>query len=754
METDTNTSLQIKITRPKITVDFPYGDYEIDSVDETFNLILNSDGYVKAQIDFANINLYGNIFDDKELTLDLREKYIRGSLFEIRAGTQLSLPVCYNNEDTGEIVDTGKKYTLGVIEFDPNQIKEEWKINRDFKITYGITQGATPTSSTWLKKDNWPKIKCGNHQFNTTTIKYSGGSIPVWVNNLNNIVQYQYNLNENGIDFQLSFAYDNTGVGSGNALHLTRSTPDTYITLDGNGNITTGNQKFSLEEDCVEVQFQKTGQEYQIKNVTNLDGITNGDYLFANKKFETVFDFGENLSQMTSGKYMFSNCSNLSSTISESNFNLTSLTCGLHMFYNCDDITSFTSDLNSLIDGRQMFQSCTNLGTFNSDLSSLKYGDNMFNSCLNLTKITSDSSNSPDSPVNLGSLIDGQYMFYYCTKLTTFTPDLSSLTNGRYMFYNCDSFTEFNSNLGALIYGYSMFESCSGLTSFTSDLSSLTDGTEMFNNCSKLATFISDLSSLTNGRYMFQFCSDLTSFYSNSDGSSVNLSSLIDGYNMFNGCENLTSFDSDLPSLTNGYEMFYRCENLTSFTSDLISSETNKSSLTNGFKMFSNCYKLATFTSNLSSLTDGTGMFYGCALNSDSVQKILDTIPAYTDGSVHILYMTMDKNGCDKAWDICKFYNSQYSKSKIKNYTNLQSESTIFKYKGWTIYVTTNVEDGVELSEFINPKFNIVEENGYIPNAETWNQDVNNESDTTLKQKILNITHVWGNVAKIKSLTN
>lgn len=200
--------------------------------------------------------------------------------------------------------------------------------------------------------------------------------------------------------------------------------------------------------------------------------------------------------------------------------------------------------------------------------------------------------------------------------------------------------------------------------------------------------------------------------------------------------------------------MFYNCSNLTSFTSKLISPETNKSSLTNGFRMFSNCYKLAVFTSDLSSLTDGTSMFYRCALNGDSVYKILTTIPTYTDGRVHVLDMTMDKSGCDKAWEICKFYNSQYSKSKIKHHLDFNSESTIFKYKGWTIYLTTNVEGGVELSEFINPKFNIVEENGYIPNAETWNYDVNNESDTTLKQKILNITHVWGNVAKTKSLTN
>ena len=79
-------------------------------------------------------------------------------------------------------------------------------------------------------------------------------------------------------------------------------------------------------------------------------------------------------------------------------------------------------------------------------------------------------------------LTNGYFMFNQCTKLTSFSSDLSSLTNGSYMFANC-------------------FQ----LTSFTSDLSSLTNGNHMF-IYSNFTSFNSDLSSLTNGYYMFYNC--------------------------------------------------------------------------------------------------------------------------------------------------------------------------------------------------------------------------------------------------------
>ena len=69
------------------------------------------------------------------------------------------------------------------------------------------------------------------------------------------------------------------------------------------------------------------------------------------------------------------------------------------------------------------------------------------------------------------------------------------------------------------------------------------------------------------------------------------------------GYSGLVSFTGDLSSLSNGSYMFFNCENLTTFDSDL-------SSLTNGEAMFYGDYKLTNFgTTNLKSLTNGDWMF-------------------------------------------------------------------------------------------------------------------------------------------------
>ena len=171
--------------------------------------------------------------------------------------------------------------------------------------------------------------------------------------------------------------------------------------------------------------------------------------------------------------------------------------------------------------------------------------------------------------------------------------------------------------------GYCMFQNCSKLTTFTSDLSSLTNGYGMFKYCPKLESFDSELPSMTNGYEMFYGPSNLTTF-------SSDLSSLTDGTYMFGLGFNLTSFTSELPSLTDGENMFNYCRNLESFNSDL-------SSLTNGYGMFSKCSKLTSFSSNLSSLTNGVGMFSKSKLDAQSVANIVHTLSTHeSKGHIHI----------------------------------------------------------------------------------------------------------------------
>lgn len=126
-----------------------------------------------------------------------------------------------------------------------------------------------------------------------------------------------------------------------------------------------------------------------------------------------------------------------------------------------------------------------------------------------------------------------------------------------------------------------------------------------------------------------------------------NIGKFTNGFNMFNGCTNLTSFDADLSNLTRGSQMFESCYNLTSFKSDL------------------------------SSLTSGHNMFYQCKLDAASVERILTTIPEYTDGSSYLLTM-----GIQSGEAAAKF-------GEITGTIPTPYGATV-NFKGWTIDVRTN----------------------------------------------------------------
>ena len=78
-------------------------------------------------------------------------------------------------------------------------------------------------------------------------------------------------------------------------------------------------------------------------------------------------------------------------------------------------------------------------------------------------------------------------------------------------------------------------------------------------------------------------------------------------------------WNSNMSSVIDGSSMFYGCSNLTSFTGDL-------SSLTNGQSMFADCFNLTSFNGDLSSLTSGSSMFSSCKLDKQSVIDIISCL--------------------------------------------------------------------------------------------------------------------------------
>lgn len=142
----------------------------------------------------------------------------------------------------------------------------------------------------------------------------------------------------------------------------------------------------------------------------------------------------------------------------------------------------------------------------------------------------------------------------------------------------------------------------------------------------------------------------------------------------------LTEWVADMPNLKNGEESFnlYAAPTptLTTFIGDL-------SSLVDGSYMFYGCTSLETFIGDLSSLENGSNMFYtggwpdkSPKLNAESVECILESIPTYTSGT-HSLDLGIHVDAVETFNEIT---GAQLPATKGSELTNVS-------YKGWTIRV-------------------------------------------------------------------
>lgn len=130
---------------------------------------------------------------------------------------------------------------------------------------------------------------------------------------------------------------------------------------------------------------------------------------------------------------------------------------------------------------------------------------------------------------------------------------------------------------------------------------------------------------------------DNKAYVGNTFVANVQTDRIKDGTYMFDSCRDLILFSADLSSLTNGTYMFYRCDSLdfVTFTSDL-------PSLTNGERMFYLCSHLNSFSADLSSLLSGKNMFHGCSY----LYSFYSDLPSLTNGDsmfsgcnqIHLFY--------------------------------------------------------------------------------------------------------------------
>ena len=119
---------------------------------------------------------------------------------------------------------------------------------------------------------------------------------------------------------------------------------------------------------------------------------------------------------------------------------------GISMFTDCKNLQTVTLDSSTMDLGDSMFSGCSSLTNVNLDLTCLMWGYDMFRG----SAITSFSK-------NVESLVEGTYMFDGCKELTSFTSNTPNLLEGSYMFRD-SGLTTFTGDLSGLVCGVGMFE--------------------------------------------------------------------------------------------------------------------------------------------------------------------------------------------------------------------------------------------------------------------------------------------------------
>lgn len=472
-----------------------------------------------------------------------------------------------------------------------------------------------------------------------------------------------------------------------------------------------------------------------------LDGqmIENAEYMFSSSTIDEIFEIrlGDNLKSM---KYFASGCSELGRVTG-----LYSYLSSGGEFFSCDKLTYVQWFIGGgSVNFYETFINCplletVNIGDSTSSAERIYDGsDNngfscygMFANCSKLTNVVFDDDCSFEKCKN------SQLMFKDCVKLkynaiSSIVGSFRDVQKADRMCYNCEALEKFpmkGQNFVNLESASEMFCECDNMVGNFWDFmegvqsmsfNSLKNTSHMFRGCSNMygnwylrlpevtdASFMFSTSGinifapygevdfsmpkLKNGEYMFNY-SSLSMFNSETP-------LLENGDFMFCCCDELNSFQGNLNSLKNGIHMFDKC-NLTSFTTPL-------PALTTGDSMFNYCSSLYHFEVDLPSLTSGDEMFSGCNLTGDSVRRILNSIPQYTNGS-HTLTLGMCDDGCDVFGEITGF------EGTITNIPTLA-----ITYKGWNIEVMTNITGGYEVSQ--PSPLSIVEGSQYIPDASTWN---------------------------------